>query len=294
MTLLAGERTSVLASVEEALAGIEDGARVGIGGAVTASHPMALVRALAASGVRGLTVVAPTGGLDVELLIAAGCVETLIAAYAGMEGLAGVAPVYRRAVEEGAVRVKDYDEAHCIAGLRAAAQKLPFLPCRSGVGTSYTEINPDLTAFADPVAGQQLIAVPALELDVALIFAETADEFGNAQTTSAGHMDQLLGAAAKRVVVQVDRVVANDEIRKDPLRTWYWKETRVVRAPFGTHPYSSATMVADVDHLKEAIGAGREGGEALDAYMRRYVHGAPDHDSYLEEIGIRRIASLQI
>lgn len=290
----AAARTSVLASADEALAGIEDGAVVGIGGAVTAAHPMALVRALANKGVKGLTVVAPTGGLDVELLIAAGCVETLIAAYVGMEGAAGVAPVYRRAVEDGSVKFKDYDEAHCIAGLRAAAQKLPFMPCRSGVGTSYPEITPELLAFADPVAGQELIAVPALELDVALIFAEVADEFGNAQTTSAGHMDQLLGAAAKRVVVQVDRVVANDEIRKDPLRTWYWKETQVVRAPFGTHPYSSATMVADVDHLKEAIAAGREGGDELDSYMRRYVHGAADHDTYLEEIGIRRIASLQI
>jgi glutaconate CoA-transferase, subunit A len=294
MTVAAGERTSVLKSAEEALAGIEDGATVGIGGAVTAAHPMALVRALAASGVRGLTVLAPTGGLDVELLIAAGCVETLIAAYVGMEGAAGVAPVYRRAVEDGSVKVKDYDEAHCIAALRAAAQKLPFMPCRSGVGTSYPEITPELLAFADPVAGQELLAVPALELDVALIFAETADEYGNAQTQSAGHMDQLLGAAAKRVVVQVDRVVGNEEIRKEPLRTWYWKETAVVRAPFGTHPYSSATMVADVDHLKQAIGAGREGGEALDAYLRRYVHDAADHDSYLEEIGIRRIASLQI
>lgn len=294
MSLAAGERTSALATLEEALAGIGDGATVGIGGAVTAAHPMALVRALAASGVKGLTVVAPTGGLDVELLIAAGCVDTLTAAYVGMEGAAGVAPVYRRAVEDGSVTFKDYDEAHCIAGLRAAAQKLPFMPCRSGVGTSYTEITPDLVGFADPVAGQELIAVPALELDVALIFAETADEYGNAQTTSAGHMDSLLGAAAKRVVVQVDRVVSNDEIRKDPLRTWYWKQTQVVRAPFGTHPYSSATMVADVDHLKEAIGAGREGGEALDAYMKRFVHDAPDHNSYLEEIGIRRIASLQI
>ncbi len=294
MSLAAGERTSVLASTEQALAGIEDGAVVGIGGAVTAAHPMALVRALAASGVSGLTVVAPTGGVDVELLIAAGCVDTLIAAYVGMEGVAGVAPVYRRAVEDGSVKFKDYDEAHCIAGLRAAAQKLPFMPCRSGVGTSYPEITPELVAFADPVRGQELLAVPALELDVALIFAETADEYGNAQTQSAGHMDQLLGAAAKRVVVQVDRVVANDEIRKDPLRTWYWRETMIVRAPFGTHPYSSATMIADVDHLKEFVGAGREGGDALDAYMRRFVHGAADHDSYLEEIGIRRVASLQI
>lgn len=294
MSLAAEARTSVVASFEEALDGIEDGATIGIGGAVTAAHPMALVRALAASGVKGLTVVAPTNGLDVEILIAAGCVETLISAYVGMEGAAGVAPVYRRAVEDGSVEVKDFDEAHCIAGFRAAAQKLPFLPVRGGVGTSYADITPELIPFKDPVAGEELLAVTALNLDVALIFAEAADEFGNVQTSSSGHMDQVLGAAAERVVVQVDRIVANDEIRKNPLRTWYWKRTQVVRAPFGTHPYSSATMIADADHLAEAIAAGRAGGEELDAYMKRYVHDAPDHDSYLEEIGIRRIASLQI
>jgi glutaconate CoA-transferase subunit A len=294
VSVAAGSRTSVLTSIEAALEDVHDGAVVGIGGAVTASHPMALVRALANRGVRNLTVVAPTAGLDVELLIAAGCVDTVVAAYVGMEGVAGVAPVFRRAVESGEVAVKDVDEAHCIAGLRAAAQKLPFLPWRGGVGTSYTEINPDIVAFADPVGGEELLAIPAMPLDFALIYAETADEFGNAQPLGAGNMDQLIGAAAKRVIVQVDRVVSNEEIRRDPGRTWYWRDTRVVRAPFGTHPYSSATMIADVEHLEEFVSAGREGGEELDRYMERHLGSAPDHDSYLEAIGIRRIASLLV
>lgn len=292
--LAASARTSVLVELEQALADVGDGAVVGIGGAVTSAHPMALVRELARRGVRGLTVVAPTAGIDVELLIAAGCVETLIAAYVGVEGVAGVGPVYRRAVEDGSVRFKDLDEAHCIAGLRAAAQKLPFLPWRGGVGTSYTEINPDLVAFADPVAGEELLAIPALPLDFALVHAETADEFGNAQPLGTGNMDQLIGAAAARVIVQVDRVVSNDEIRRQPSRTWYWRDARVVRAPFGTHPYSSASIIADVEHLEEFVKAGREGGELLDTYMERHVTGVADHDSYLEEIGIRRISSLLV
>lgn len=289
----AAERTSVLVGLEQALAEVGDGATVGIGGAVTAAHPMALVRELARRAPKGLTVVAPTAGLDVELLIAAGAVETLYTCYVGFEGLAAVGPLYRRAVQEGAVKVEDMDEGHCIAALRAASQRLPFMPWRGGAGTSYPELNEGITAFADPVAGQELLAIPALPLDFALVYAETADEFGNAQPLGTGNMDHLLGAAADRVIVQVDRVVANDEIRRSPERTWRWRDARVVRAPFGTHPYSNARMVADTEHLEQFIAAAGDA-EALAEYMRRHAGPAVDHDAYLEEIGIRRIASLLV
>lgn len=291
---MSAARTSLLCSAEEAVADVEDGAVVGIGGAVTASHPMALVRALARRRPRDLTILAPTAGVDVDLLIATGCVGEVLTAYLGIEHVAGVAPVFRRAAQEGTVRVRDLDEAHCIAGLRAAAQKLPFLPCRGGVGTSYADINPDLVAFDDPVSREPLLAVPALHLDIALVHAEMADEFGNAQTLGAGHMDEVLGAAAERVVLQADRIVANDEIRRNPHRTWYWREARVVRAPFGTHPYSSASMVADEIHLAEYARIGRAGGDELAGYLDAHIDGAADHDQYLERVGIRRIASLLI
>ncbi len=290
---MTAERRSVLTSLDDAVGVVEDGMTVGIGGAVTAGHPMALVRALARRGVRDLTVVAPTGGIEVDLLIGAGCVKTVWGCYVGLEAVAGVCPVFRAAVEAGDVEVRDLDEAHCVLGLRAAAQGLPFLPWRGGVGTSFTQLNPALVEFDDPVAGEPLIAVPALRLDVALVFAERADEYGNAQVVGTGHMDGLLGSAADRVLLQTDRVVSNDMIREFPERTWYWRDTRVVRAPFGTHPYSSGSMVADVDHLKAYVKAAKTGGDAFDDYLQRHVLGA-DHDAYLEAVGIRRIAELLI
>ena len=290
---MTAERRSVLTSVEEAVATVEDGMTVGIGGAVTAGHPMALVRALARRGVRDLTVMAPTGGIEVDLLIAAGCVRTVYGSYVGLEAVAGVCPVFRAAAEAGDIEVRDLDEAHCVLALRAAAQGLPFLPWRGGVGTSFPQLNPALVEFDDPVSGEPLLAVPALHLDVALVYAETADEYGNAQVVGTGHMDGLLGSAADRVILQTDRVVSNDVIRQRPERTWYWRDTRVVRVPFGTHPYSSGSMVADLDHLRDYVRAAKAGGEAFDDYLQRHVH-AEDHDAYLEAVGIRRIASLLI
>jgi glutaconate CoA-transferase, subunit A len=286
------ERTSAVAELDEALADVGDGATIGIGGAVTAAHPMALVRELARRKVRGLTVLAPVAGLDVELLIAAGCIEKLVSCYVGYEVMAGVGPVFRKAARAGSIKIEDIDEGHCVAGLRAAAQRLPFMPWRGGVGTDMPSLNEGIETFTDPVGGEELLAIPAMPLDFALVYAEIADAYGNAQPQGTGNMDLALGSAAETVILQVDRVVPNEVIRRAPERTWYWQDTRVVRAPFGTHPYSCASMVADIDHLQEFLDAAGGEGDGLDAYVQRYASG--DHDSYLEEIGIRRIASLLV
>jgi glutaconate CoA-transferase subunit A len=287
-------RTSVVARLDDALDAVTDGAVIGIGGAVTAGHPMALVRGLARKGVRDLTVVAPVGGIEVDLLVAAGCVSRVVGCYVGVESAAAVGPVFRRAVQQGRIEVVDLDEAHVLVGLRAAGQGLPFLPWRGGVGTSFPQLNPTLVEFDDPVRGEPLLAIPAIELDVALLYSEVADAYGNAQPVGTAHMDALLGAAAQYVVLQVDRVVTTDEIRRHPERTLFWRDTTVVRAPFGTHPYSNGAMVADEEHLRAFVAAGRAGSDDLEAYMSTHVHGAADHDAYLEAIGIRRLTSLLI
>lgn len=287
-------RRSVVVTLDEALDGIEDGATVGVGGAVTAAHPMALVRALARRGPRDLRLVAPTGGIDVDVLIAAGCVREVVGCYVGVEGLAAVGPVFRQAVQNGRVKVVDLDEAHCVMGLRAAGHKLPFLPWRGGVGTSLSRLNPALVEFEDPVAGQPLLAIPAIELDVALIYAEHSDAYGNVQVIGTPHMDQILASAAQRVVVQVERIVSNETIRSHPERTMYWRDATVVRAPFGTHPYSNGWMTADESHLQEFLTAARDGEESLDGYLGRYVRSPADHYAYLESIGVRRLVSLMV
>lgn len=287
-------RRSVVVALDEALAGIEDGATVGVGGAVTAGHPMALVRALARRGLRDLRLVAPTGGIDVDVLIAAGSVREVVGCYVGIEGLAGVGPVFRQAVQSGGVRVVDLDEAHCVMGLRAAGHKLPFLPWRGGVGTSFSALNPTLVEFEDPIAGEPLLAIPAIELDVALIYAERSDPYGNVQVIGTPHMDQIMASAARRVVIQVERIVSNEVIRAHPERTMYWRDATVVRAPFGTHPYANGWMTADETHLKEFLAAAREGDEGLAGYLGRYVCDPAGHDDYLESIGIRRLVSLMV
>ena len=253
-------RRSVVVELEHALDGLPDGATVGVGGAVTAAHPMALVRALARCGARDLRLVAPTGGIDVDLLIAVGCVREVVGCYVGVEGLAAVSPVFRAAVQSGAVTVVDLDEAHCIMGLRAAgAQASVHALARRRRHQPAAADTRRWSSSTTRSPGEPLLAIPAIELDVALIFAERSDPYGNVQFVGTSHMDRMMGAAAERVVVQVERVVSNEVIRRDPERTVYWRNTAVVRAPFGTHPYSSGGMIADEEHLREFLGAAREG-----------------------------------
>jgi len=288
-----GGRRSAVVELEEAVAAVEDGMTVGVGGAVTAGHPMALVRALAKRGVKDLTLVAPTGGMDVDVLIASGCVRRVLSSYVGLEVVAAVGPVFRKAVQDGTVEMVDLDEAHCVMGLRAAGHRLPFLPWRGGVGTSFPQLNPSLVEFEDPVNGEPLLAIPAIELDVALIYAEIGDQFGNVQPFGTGHMDWLMGSAAEHAVVQVERVVSTEEIRRFPERTHFWPGAAIVRAPFGTHPYSCQTMTADEQHLRDFVAAAKSE-DGLAEYLRVHVQEPADHEAYLEAVGIRRLTSLLV
>ena len=159
-------------------------------------------------------------------------------------------------------------------------------------------MNKEIVEFSDPLRGERLLAVPALELDVALIHADFADEYGNVQFEGTGHTDQVLGSAAKRVLVQADRIVSNDFIRRAPERTRFWRDTVVAPAPWGSHPYAGATLAADREHLREYVKAAQAAvageREALDAYIDRYILQPETHLDYLECVGIRRIAELTI
>ena len=296
--LLGTERRSLL--VDEAALGewLRDGMCIALGGLATACHAMIAVRHVVRRGLRDLTVVgSAVGGLDVDLLIGAGCVRKVISPYVGAEALASIGPFYRAAAERGEIDVWECDEGQYYAGLQAAGQMLPFMPTRGGVGTSYPEVNPDLRLFADPVNGETLVAVPAIEPDVALLHAAQADAYGNVQFVGTGYADRLLWRAAHRTLVQVEKLVSNEEIRRAPERTALLAHG-VLRAPYGAHPFSSPGFyLEDREHIRELVDAGRAFARSADrgpfeAYLDRYVRGPSSQIDYLEQVGLRRLLSL--
>lgn len=286
--------------IEESALGdwLRDGMTIALGGLATACHAMIAVRHVIRAGLRDLTIIgSPVGGLDVDLLIGAGCVRKVICPYIGGESLAPIGPFYRAAAERGEIEIWECDEGQYYTGLQAAAQMLPFLPCRGGVGTSFPELNPDLKLFQDPVRGETLLAVPAIVPDVALLHASCSDPFGNVQFVGTGYADRLLSRAADRTLVQVERVVSNEEIRQHPERTALLAGG-VLRAPWGAHPYSSpGYYLEDRAHIAELVEAGkawaRHSNRApLEAYIDRYIRQPATHIDYLERIGLRHLMSL--
>jgi glutaconate CoA-transferase subunit A len=277
---------------------LRDGMTIALGGLATASHAMVAVRHIVRRSLRDLTVIgSPVGGLDVDLLIGAGCVRKVICPYVGAEALAPIGPFFRAAAERGEIDVWECDEGQYYTGLQAAAQLLPFLPCRGGVGTSFPELNPDLKPFEDPIRGEQLLAVPAITPDLALLHAACSDPFGNVQFIGTGYADRLLWRAADRTVVQVERIISNEEVRQRPERTALLASA-VLRAPWGAHPFSSPGFyLEDRAHIAELVAAGRAWARDQDrapfeSYLDRYVREPATHVEYLERVGLRRLLAL--
>lgn len=296
---MTGTRTSVLVDEEQALDYVEDGMTVAIGGFNTAAHPMAIVRGLVRRNVRGLRVVGSAiAGLDLDLLIGAGVADEVVTSSVTGEVLAGTGPFFRHAAETGAVRVWECDEGIFYAALRAAGQGLPFLPWKAGVGSSIPEVNPDLKVFDDPIGGEPLIAVPAIEPDVAFIHVSRSDRYGLGQHIGSGFGDRMLNRAAKRTVITTERLVPNEAIRARAFETSIPYADAVVHAPWGAHPYSSpGHYLVDEVHLTEyvaAANAARKGDRGpFEAYLERFVTGPKSHVEYLEQIGIRRLIELE-
>ena len=293
------ERRPVLVDEAAAVEGVADGMTIAIGGFINAAHPMALVRQIVRSGARDLTVVgSASSGLEIDMLIAAGCVNTLVSAYVGAEGLAPIGPAFRKAAQDGEIDLFELDEAHFYAGLRAAAQRLPFNPWRAGLGTSYPDLNPRLKTFHDPIDGSLLIAVPSIDIDIAFLHAAISDAYGNVQHEGTGFGDRAIHAAADRTVAQVEQIVSNERIRQNPAATSIPGADAVVRVPYGAHPFAShGYYPADKEHILEYVDAATDwlktgSRTRLDEYLDCYVREPVDNVEYIERVGLRQVLAL--
>jgi len=292
------ERKTVIVDEDTALDQVKNGMTIALGGFITANHPMALIRGLIRRGIKNLTVIGSvSSALDVDLLVAGGCVRRLVTAYVGAEVSAPVGPFYKRAAELGQIEVWECDEIIVMALLQATAQGLPFYPVRGGVGTDLPKLNPELVEFRDPVRGEHLLAVPSMHIDVAFTHASQADQYGNVQYVGNCFADDLIQRAADLTVTSVEKIIPNEDVRAAPLRTAY-RADLVVRAPYGAHPYSShGFYLEDEEHLQEYVTAGfmeaRGDSLAWNEYRRVYLDEPSDHLAYLERIGLRRLLSLQ-
>ena len=264
---------------------VRDRAVVAVGGGLSSREPMAALRALIRAGRRDLVVVGSAHGIDIDLLCGAGAVAETRESYVGFEQDFGMAPNYRRACESGAVRVRDSCCYTVVQQLRAAIQGVPFLPLRSVRGTDFLVLNPDYKTITCPFTGEELLAVPALAPDVAILHAQYGDARGNLRIEGPPVADLLFARASKKVLATVEEVVTTEELyARGGVTVPYLYVTALAEVPLGAHPTACYPHYAyDRPYTAAYLDAAAAGGDAFRGHLDRFVH--VDHATYLARIG---------
>ena len=275
---------------DEVVAALRPGMTIGIGGWGSRRKPMSLVRAILRSDLRDLTVVS-YGGPDVGLLCAAGKIKRLVYGFVSMDSIP-LEPHFQAARQAGAIDVTEYDEGMLQWALYAASLRLPFLPARAGLGSDVMRFNPELRTVISPYAdGEELLAVPALPLDVALLHLNRADAAGNAQFLGPDlYFDDLFATAADRAYVSCERIVPTAELEAAggvrSLRIHRWMTHGVVEAPNGAHFTSCVPDYERDEDFQRAYAGAAKDPQAWAHFAAAYLGGT--ESDYQRAVAARR------
>jgi glutaconate CoA-transferase, subunit A len=274
-------------TVDDIVAELQSGMTLGIGGWGSRRKPMAVVRAICRSDLTDLTVVA-YGGPDVGLLCATGKVRKVVCGFVTLDSIA-LDPYWRAARQHGLVEVMEVDEGMFFLGLQAAAWRVPFLPTRAGLGSDVLSVNPDLRLVRSPYgigspfledpddADVELVAVPALHLDAAIVHTNRADTAGNGQVLSPdAFFDPLFLGAATRRFVTTERVVENGALVGEghPLSSvsiHRMLTDGVAEAPGGAHFTANPPDYGRDEAFQKEYAAAAADAAEWEAFAARYV-----------------------
>lgn len=262
---------------DEVVDRLESGMTIGIGGWASRRKPMSLVRAIARSKLEDLTLVT-YGGPDVGLLVAAGKVRRVVYGFVSMDTIP-LEPHFRTARQEGRIEVTEYDEDMLQRGLYAAAMRLPFMPTRSGLGSDVMRVNPELRTVTSPYGDDEVVAMPPLHLDVALVHLNRADRYGNAAYLGPDpYFDELYCLAAQQAYVSCEQIVDTAELARgshlSTLRIHRWMTEGVVEAPNGAHFTSCDPDYPRDEAFQRAYAAAAKDPEDWTAFEARFLSGS--------------------
>ena len=274
-------------SLGELLRHVEQGDCVAVGGGLSWREPMAALRELIRQGTGNLTVVGSAHGIDIDLLCGAGLVAVSGESYVGFEQDFGMAPNYRRACESGQVRVADSCCYTLVQQLRAAISGVPFMPIRSVQGSSFMNLHPEYKTMTCPYTGDELVLVPALQPDVALLHAQYADKHGNLHIEGPPVADILSAKAAKKVIATVEKIIPGEDLARKGVTIPYFYVTALTEAAYGAHPTSCYPFYGyDREHTARYYGIAQESQAAfVEQYLKPYVFDAASHQDYIEAVG---------
>ncbi|HMK80878.1 MAG TPA: CoA-transferase [Xanthobacteraceae bacterium] len=263
----------IASSVDEAVATIADGTMLCVP-RESSGVPMEATRALIRRGVRKLHLVAlPTSTLQADMLIGAGCVETLETSAVSL-GEFGPAPRFTAAILARAIRMKDATCPALYASIQAAEKGVPFIPLRGLIGSDILRYRPDWRVIDNPYGNNDpIVLLPAIKPDVALFHAGMADRFGNVFVGRDRELSTMAHAAA-RTIATVEKL-HDGNLMDDPALSagtvpGFYVDT-IALAPRGAWPLPLLDHYpADGAHLAEyaRLAATEEGfARYLDSYV---------------------------
>jgi glutaconate CoA-transferase subunit A len=250
---------------------VRDGDAVAMEG-FTHLIPFAAGHEVLRQGRRELELIRMTPDVLYDQLVGMGAARTLVFSYGGNPGV-GSLHRFRDAVEHGWPRPVEIEE-HSHAGMAnryaAGASGLPCALMRGYAGTDLmgrTRVEP----VSCPFTGEQLVAVPALRPDVAIVHAQESDRAGNVQLWGIPGVQKEAVLAAERSLVTVERIVDELEPRPGGIVLPGWVIDAVAEVPGGSRPsYSLGITERDNAFYREWDAISRDR-EAFGAWIEEHV-----------------------
>ena len=257
--------------------------------------PFAAGHEIIRQGLTDLVLARATPDLIYDQLVAAGCARKVIFSYMGNPGV-GSLRIVRGEIEAGNLEWEEYSHFSMITRLQAGAAGLPFMPMNPTAAGDLERANPQYRTVKDPYSDQEVIAVPALNPDVAIIHVQRADSDGNAQIWGIIGEQKEAAFAAKRVILTAEEIVSEDVIRSDPNRTLIpgFIVDAVCHVPYAAHPsYTQGYYDRDNAFYLEWDAVSREV-DSVRAYLDQWVFGVKDRSEYWNKLGSEVHTRLQV
>jgi glutaconate CoA-transferase subunit A len=245
---------------------------------------------------RDLTLCRLTPDVIYDQMIAAGVARKLVFSWLGNPGVGSLHAVRRRVEgKEGEpLELEEYSHFGMICRYVAGAANLPFFPIRSYAESDLPKANPRIVPVDSPYGGETLYAVPPLNPDVAIVHAQRADANGDTQIWGVLGCQKEAAFAADRVIVVVEELVEESVIRRDPNRTVIpgMIVDAVVVEPKACHPsYAQGYYDRDNRFYLDWEAISRDA-DALDAWLKEWIHDLGTHADYVEKLGEERWTAL--
>jgi len=274
---------------------VHDGDYLCIGGFGANRIPAAVCHEIVRQGRKNMGFAGHTSTHDFQILCAGKVFNRLDIAYiVGLEAR-GLSPNARRYMESGEVEVSEWTNYSMSVRFKAGAAGVSFYPSRNVLGTDTFKYSGG-KVIQCPFTGTRYLACPAIYSDVSAIHVHEADIYGNCRIRGITVSDLDVARSTKRLIITAERIIPNDEIRRDPSYTSipYWLVDAVCEVPYGSYPGNMyQEYFSDEDHLREWLKV-EENPDEFKKFLDKNIYSCKDHFEYIEKNGgMHKILSLR-